>query len=335
MRALLEPGTAPPAGDPGYQERLAARQERLHVPIGAACNNHCLFCMEENRVDRAAVNGAMTPERVRWVLERERGAEEVCFTSGEPTTRKELPQFVAWARELGYPRVSLMTNGRRLSYPPYAAALLRAGLNRIYVSIHGHDAKLHEGLTRAPGSFDQTVAGLRAVAALKRAGDQLHTSTVVNTRNLPFLAEIFSFLRGLGVDQVVCNAMRAEGGAHTHFEALYPRYRDVAANFAALCRGAAEPRPPAFLVDVPPCVTGEIPDFNRGFVERHRRYQPPGHEGAPAPEGVAGEGLRLMPQGEGREKRPACATCRYAPHCDGVWVNYLARFGWEEFEPVR
>ena len=323
------------AGDPGYEARLAGRLERLHVPIGATCNNNCLFCMEEDRADRAAVNGAMTAERVRWVLERERGAEEVCFTSGEPTTRRELPQFVAWARELGYPRVSLMTNGRRLAYAPYAAALLRAGLNRVYVSIHGHQARLHEGLTRAPGSFDQTVAGLRVVASLKRPGDQLHTSTVVNTRNLPHLAAIFDFLRALGVDQVVFNALQAKGGAHTHFEALFPRHAEVAAAFAALCRGVAEPRPPAVLLDVPPCVTEAVPDFNRGFVERHRRYQlGGGEEGAPGREAAGGDGLRLMPQEEGRVKRSACAACRYEPHCDGVWRHYTERFGWEEFVPV-
>ncbi len=320
------------AGDPGYEARLAGRLERLHVPIGAACNNNCLFCMEENRERRDAVNGAMTAERVRWVLERKRGVEEVCFTSGEPTTRRELPQFVAWARELGYPRVSLMTNGRRLAYAPYAAALLRAGLNRIYVSIHGHQARLHEGLTRAPGSFDQTVAGLRVVASLKGPGDQLHTSTVVNTRNLPHLAAIFAFLRGLGVDQVVFNAMHAEGGARTHFEALFPRHRDVAAAFAALCRGVAEPRPPAFLLDVPPCVTEAVPDFNRGFVERHRRYEPAGPGDAPPARGALG--LQLMPESGGRTKRADCAACRYQAGCDGVWRHYTERFGWEEFEPV-
>ena len=33
-------------------------------------------------------------------------------------------------------------------------------MNRFYVSIHGHTKKLHEGLTRTPESFEQTVAGL-------------------------------------------------------------------------------------------------------------------------------------------------------------------------------
>jgi cyclic pyranopterin phosphate synthase len=328
------PGVSGTDRDPTYEERLASRERRLHLSIGAACNNHCLFCMEEDREQRAALNGAMTPERVRWALERERGADEVCFTSGEPTTRQELPQFIAWARALGYRRVSLMTHGRRLAYAPYTEALLRAGLNRVYVSIHGHEPRLHEGLTRTPGSFAQTVAGLRAVASLRRPGDELHSSTVVNTRNLPHLTGIFRFLRGLGVDQVVFNAMQAEGGAHTHFEALFPRYRDVAAAVGRLCLEAGEPRPPAFLVDLPPCTTVALPDYNRGFVERRLRWEP-AEGGRPDGEaGAAASGLRLMPAGEHREKRPACAACRYEPVCDGVWSNYLARLGWDEFEPV-
>ena len=41
----------------------------------------------------------------------------------------------------------------------------------------------------------------------------LHTSTVVTDRNLPFLLDIYRFLRGHGVDQVVFNVMQANGRA--------------------------------------------------------------------------------------------------------------------------
>ncbi len=78
-----------------------------------------------------------------------------------------------------------MTNGRRLSHLPYAALLAKSGMNRFYISIHGHTKKLHEGLTRTPDSFEQTVAGLDTVARLKRFGVELHTSTVVTDRNPP------------------------------------------------------------------------------------------------------------------------------------------------------
>ncbi len=329
-------------------ERVRAQRERLHVSIGAVCNNNCIFCMEEDREARERNNGAMTPERVRWILEQNRGAEEVCFTSGEPTTRSELPDFVAWARELGYPRISLMTNGRRLSHLPYAAALARRGLNRVYVSIHGHTKKLHEGLTRTPGSFEQTVAGIDSAAKLARFGVELHTSTVVTDRNLPHLYDVYRFLRAHGVHQVVFNVMQANGRANTYFEQIFPRYRDIASAFRSFLEEAAragEPRPAAFLVDIPLCTTEGIPDFHRGYVEKYRHFDVGEHaalRAAAAEERAqdgrgAGRGLVLVTRGdlddEQRDKRAECARCRYDSVCEGVWRNYLKRNGWDEMKP--
>lgn len=325
-------------------ERIDAQAERLHISIGAICNNNCIFCMEEDRDARYVNNSAMTPDRVRWVLEQHRGAEEVCFTSGEPTTRPELPQFISWAKELGYQRISMMTNGRRSGHLPYAAALAKRGLNRFYVSIHGHEQRLHEGLTRTPGSFEQTVAGLDSVARLKRFGVDLHTSTVVTKRNLPHMTEIYRFLRSHGVDQVVFNVMQANGRADTYFEQLFPRYTEITAQFCKLVDAVADEPLMAFLVDIPLCTTEAIPDFNRGYVEKYRHFDLDETVQLPvaqSPERKAdgrGKGLTLVTRADlddfQRDKRDACKTCKYFGQCEGVWRNYLKRYGWDEMQPV-
>lgn len=330
--------------EPSIVERIRGSQERVHIAIGAVCNNNCIFCMEEDREGRYVNNSAMTGERVRWVLESHRGAEEVCFTSGEPTTRPDLPDFVAWAKQLGYRRISMMTNGRRLGHLPYAAALVKRGLNRVYISIHGHEKALHEGLTRTPDSFEQTVAGLRAAARLAPLGVELHTSTVVTRRNLPHLADIYRFLRSLGVHQVVFNVMQANGRAHTFFDQLFPRYTEIASEFRRALAAIGEPRPMAFLVDIPLCTTEGVPDFNRGYVEKYRhfdldsRVEMPAEERAGRRAGGKGKGLVLVTRadldGAEREKRAECARCRYDVVCEGVWKNYLSRYGWDELAPV-
>lgn len=324
-------------------ERITSQGERLHVSIGAVCNNNCVFCMEEDRDARYENNSAMTRERVRWMLEQHRGAEEVCFTSGEPTTRPELPEFVAWAKALGYPRISTMTNGRRLSHLPYAASLAKAGMNRFYISIHGHEKKLHEGLTRTPESFEQTVEGLRSIAKLKRFGVELHTSTVVTKRNLPSTLDIYRFLRGLGVDQVVFNVMQANGRAETNFEHIFPRYSEIAATFRRFLEDVGEDRPMAFLVDIPLCTTEGIADFNRGYVERYvhydtERYATVGSATRSGPEEQR-RGLVMVSREDldeaRRVKRPECAACKYVPACEGVWSVYAANYGWDEMKPVN
>jgi cyclic pyranopterin phosphate synthase len=332
------------AAPPTIVERVSQQAERVHVSVGAVCNNNCIFCMEEDRDGRYVNNSAMTPDRVRWILDENRGAEEVCFTSGEPTTRPELVDFVAYARSQGYGRISVMTNGRRLGHLPYAVELAKAGMNRFYISVHGHTKKLHEGLTRTPDSFAQTVAGLDAVAKLKRFGVELHTSPVLTDRNLPHLVDIYRFLRCHGVDQVVFNVMQANGRANTYFEQIFPRYTDIARGFARFLADVGEPRPMAFLVDIPLCTTEDIPDFNRGYVERYRHFDL-GTSTALADtqrqeraQTGKGSGLVLVLRQDlddaERDKRPECSGCRYTSVCEGVWRNYLKRHGWDEFRAV-
>ena len=333
------------AADPTIVERVSRQAERVHISIGAVCNNNCIFCMEEDREGRYVNNSAMTPERVDWILEQNRGAEEVCFTSGEPTTRPELPSFVERARALGYRRISIMTNGRRLSHMPYAAGLAKAGMNRFYISIHGHTKKLHEGLVRTPDTFEQTVGGLDSIAKLKRFGIELHTSTVVTDRNLPHLLDIYRFLRSHGVDQVVFNVMQANGRANTFFEQIFPKYTDIAAAFATFVKEVGEARPMAFLVDIPLCTTEAIPDFNRGYVERYRHFDLAAEAALPPTQreerkqSGRGRGLVLVTRGDlddaERSKRAECSRCRYDATCEGVWNNYLKRYGWDELAPVE
>lgn len=36
-----------------------------------------------------------------------------------------------------------------------------------------------------------------------------------------------------------------------------------------------------------------------------------------------------------RQKRAECKSCKHDPVCEGVWGNYLKRYGWDELVPVR
>ncbi|MCB9704967.1 MAG: radical SAM protein [Myxococcales bacterium] len=346
--ALAE-ANPPDAATEAIEARIASRGQRVHILTGAVCNNNCIFCMEEDRDGRYVTNSATTDETVRWILGQQSDYEEVCFTSGEPTTNPRLIHWVRMAKAAGARCISTMTNGRALGYEKYARALLGAGLNRVYVSIHGHTRKLHEGLTRTPGSFDQTVAGIEMIARYKRYGVALHTSTVVTKRNLPHMAEIYRFLRGLGVDQVVFNVMQANGRANTYFDQLFPTYAEIAAvarDFLAEA-GQREREVMAFLVDIPLCTTTALPDFNRGYVEDYVHFEPPPEAARGllseelAAERRAGDAGELVQIRRGdlddseRRKRPECRECRYDRVCEGVWGNYLRRYGWDEFEPVR
>ena len=336
---------------------------RLHVCVGYSCNNNCMFCMEDDRVARAARLKAQTPEDVRRMMTLDPDAREVMFTSGEPTLHPRLPEYIRMARDLGFPTVGLITNGRRLAYKPYARELLEAGLNHVLVSIHGPSGKVHDMLTRSKGAFVQAVAGLANLAALRGEfpGLKVHTSYVVNALNVGYFREFYDAMRPLGVDQHVFNVMMPDGRGGTDMGHLMARYRDVATAFKAFVAGLPpEGAAKVFLLDIPYCTTTALPDPVRGYVERYFHYEPDGTTGFEphGPAGGAATGDELSPDllqasaldGENvryskvakgahdaamRVKRPECASCGFDGLCRGVFRQYVERWGWDEFVPVR
>ena len=321
--------------------------DRLHVNLGFVCNNNCWFCMEDDRERRFQNIQSQSDDEIKEMLIAHRGCGEVMFTSGEPTLHPKLPLYVAWSKRLGYETIGLITNGRRLGYEDYARSLLSRGLNHVVVSIHGHDRRLHEILSRTPGSFEQTSAGIATLARLRGEFPlKLHTSTVVTSRNAPKLAEIYRYLKSLGVEQIVFNTIQASGRGERFFGQLFPRYRELAEVFAAFLEEETSIQgqgvEDAFLLDVPYCVTEAIPAMNRGFVERRVHYEPKAGEGAESPDSgdeastldrfktVDREDLNDMFKG----KREDCARCVHERDCDGVFRRYTDTYGWDEFQPV-
>jgi cyclic pyranopterin phosphate synthase len=101
----------------------------------------------------------------------------------------------------------------------------------------------------------------------------------------------------------------------------------------------------AFLVDIPLCTTTALPDFNRGYVEEATFFQLPEtvHDLIPAgliPERKCGPSDQLVQlrrsdlDENARLKRDECDSCRHDSRCEGVWGNYVRRYGWDEFVPV-
>lgn len=271
----------------------------LHVLVGRDCNNNCLFCMEADRHARARHIESQSRQDVRRMIEDYPDADEILFTSGEPTLCPDLPRFVSWAKERGFSRIGIITNGRRFAYERFLEDLVGRGLNRITISIHGHNAKLHDGLTRTPGSFRQTRAGLANCTRLAKTQNlQVHTSTVLNRRNLPHLDSIHAMLRVMQVHETVFNVMMAKGRGAEHFDALMPRYTDVIRAFQDLCEHLDEDSIRRLrVVDMPPCLLRLLPERIGGASEEFDQFEPTGSTGLSGLEVLNAASDRGTPKG--------------------------------------
>ena len=76
----------------------------------AGCNLRCPFCHNASLV-LTSPEPAMTEEEFFAFLKKRKGLlDGVCITGGEPTLRKDLPDFIRKIKEMGY-LVKLDTNG--------------------------------------------------------------------------------------------------------------------------------------------------------------------------------------------------------------------------------
>lgn len=323
----------------------------LHVLTGAACNNNCLFCMEQDRQARAAHVGAQSPADIRAMLAAHEDRDEVLFTSGEPTLNPSLLDHVASAREEGYRIISLITNGRLLAYPGVARRLVERGVNRVTVSIHGHTARLHDSLTRTPGSYVQSRAALTNLLRLRRGRQlEVRTATVITRRNLEHLGDILGALARGAPDHHVLNMVMPVGRADRHFEILVPGYSEVARTLACLAHGEPSWLGRTRLVDMPVCVGRVLPPHLWGEPEIYTQFEAVGSSGL---QGVCdGQGAgRAEPAISGQERAyyqtgrtrkdahqrvrdGKCQGCAARPVCAGVYRRYLDARGDEELTPL-
>ena len=172
-----------------------AAEKRHWVRLTSCCNQRCLFCH-----DRGAQDGKTAPWdglRRQLACGRRQGLRRVVLSGGEPTLHPDYLKAVSLAKELGYTHIQTITNGRRFCYPDFLKAAVAAGLGEVTFSLHGHNAVLHDRLTRVPGSFVQALAGLRAALAVP--GLIVSVDVVISRLNLPVLRELLEFYIAVGV----------------------------------------------------------------------------------------------------------------------------------------
>ncbi|RIH87928.1 GTP 3',8-cyclase [Meiothermus luteus] len=136
----------------------------LRLSVTTRCNLRCLYCQPLG-YEQAEPPGAITVEEVRLFLQamQRLGLESVRFTGGEPLVRKELPQMIAAAAELGIPDIAITTNG--LLFARKAKELAEAGLKRINLSMDAVTPEVFRAMTRG-GQIEKVWEAIEAAWTL-------------------------------------------------------------------------------------------------------------------------------------------------------------------------
>ncbi len=292
---------------------------RADLKVGFACNNRCVFCAQG---DKRTACAALPLEELIRRLELVRGTTRgLVLTGGEPTAYKHIVALVLAARRMGFNPIQIQTNGRMLSYDKMLHALLAAGATEFSPSLHGSTAEMHDGLTRAPGSFDQTVAGIGNAVA---SGAIVVTNSVITKSNVNDLPALTALLASLGVKNAQLAFVHPVGTAESMFDEVVPRLPDVVEPVRR-SRDLARTAGMRFVTEgIPFC-------FLRGMEEVAVEDDIPQTTVVDLDGHVAD--YSAWREVEGKSHGPQCEGCARRTQCEGPWREYPAKFGWDEFVP--
>ena len=183
-----------PADAHGPFTVTTGRGSFLIVDLTNRCNMKCSPCfMDANNVHYVH---EMSLDDVKVVFDNAKAVKphreiSILFSGGEPTISPIFLDAIRYARQSGFTRLLVATNGIRIAEDPkFAEDAKAAGLQGVYLQIDGvtNSANLHRGISNF---FD---VKCRALENIKRAGMRATLQvTVINGLNNDSLAEIVDF----------------------------------------------------------------------------------------------------------------------------------------------
>ena len=280
-----------------------------YVYIGCHCNNNCIFCSEANN-NAESFNFRPLEDIKNDILKIKGSYDFINFMGREPTLRDDLIVILKFAKQAGFKQVGLTSNGRLFYYKDFIRSLLDTGIDQIGISLCGPTAAIHDRQTMSPGSFYQTIKGIKNINKFKKPKQNILVNLPLNKLNYMHLGRTLDLLTRLKIKEIgllyvyplskrsrdpkiIMNM--SELGQHT-FNIFKKRRLLETGNSRIL------------LVEFLPC----------SLPKEARKYFFP-----------------CLEKNQKKVRIPACLRCIYKTNCDGVHKDYLNMFGPSEFTQVE
>jgi len=298
--------------------------KKIDVKIGYSCNNHCKFCIQESRRN---LRNNQTTEDVKSVLVKEKeNFEEVVFTGGEVTIRDDIFELIRYAKNCGYRTVRIQSNGRMFSYLDFCQKMIDAGADEFMLSIHGSTSQIHDSLTCAKGSFEQTLKGIRN---LKKINKNVYVNSVVNKKNYHDLSNLAKVLIEIKVDSYQFAFMHINPIIQKNaklIKEIVPRYNEVRLYVEQALQAGIDADIQVRAEAFPFCTLDEKYHGNisenyaaDSFIYENKRISD----------------FKKAKQDGVKTKGEKCKQCKFYGKCEGPWCEYPKIFGFEEFKPIK
>jgi MoaA/NifB/PqqE/SkfB family radical SAM enzyme len=305
-------------------------ERSLLVLTGFSCNNNCIVCSLKDR--HKFYPDRMTSDIMKDIAEaRKKGFNAVEFTGGEPTIRKDIIELVAYAKKVGFKTIALSTNGRMFSYAPFAKKILDAGLNKVSFSLLGISERMHNGVSRTPGSFKEIIAGIKNVQ--KNPKVCINISSVISSLNVKNLKKFGLFVLSLGVKNWYLLDLISDGNAKKNYSVLSVKPEILKKEINSL-KGLVSRFQGIGFFDFPLCFFDQklLESDHLIIINAKTRLETSLQVGYNSSRTHADKkGIFQDPY---KKHLKICPKCKFYRECGGIGKDYLKAFGSQKFEEM-
>jgi len=204
------------------REQIANRKKHW-VRAVTACNSKCLFCLDSDTPRNVYLSREDVEADLRRGIE-ELDADKVIISGGEASLHPEFPDFIAYAKAIGYDRVQTVTNGTQFADKDFYERCLQAGLGEITYSLHGHTPELHDYLTQTPGAFKKIMKSI--IRSVRDRRLITNVDVVINKQNVGVLDKIVELAISVGVTEFDLLHVIPQAAAYEHRDEMFYEVRE-------------------------------------------------------------------------------------------------------------
>jgi radical SAM protein with 4Fe4S-binding SPASM domain len=167
---------------------------QLELTFG--CGLHCQHCYTDCYNKPRYIKNELDTRQVKYILDKvyNTGVIWLCFTGGDPLTRKDFLDLYSYAKDKGF-IVTIFSNGYSMTdeiiryfkkRPPFV----------LEITLNAVTPDLYEKISRVRGSFVNAMNGINLILKVNLP---LKIKTQVTKENLKEITQIKKFIRGLGL----------------------------------------------------------------------------------------------------------------------------------------
>ena len=289
-----------------YQYYNSESDDNAFVVTGK-CNSNCVMCpAADNQRKNSGTYRADTLIEIARHIPKD--AVHFTITGGEPfLIGKEIFGFLRYIREnFKSTKILLLTNGRIFCSAEYCNMLKKTlpENTTIGIPLHGYSSETHDLVTRAPGSFSQTLAGIKNLTSL---GLKIELRIVVSRITSAYMDDMAELIVNEipNISCVKIMAMEMLGNAAVNKDLVWLSYTEAFKSTRGMVRKLVEHGIDTAFYNFPLCtVDRELWGICRKSITDYK--------------------IRFLPQ---------CENCTVKDACGGIFAGTV-RLEKEDINPV-